>query len=326
MKDAGQRRYGAEFSRAQHVLDHMRQEYMEIVDEIATQTVTDEKLFLQVKEMLKHEHEPARMPPVDTDSSDSEPYSKEEKIDGNPLDERKLSAVDETDTAIRKEVAKAIASLGKNPTLHHTATQEAAKDEPANKADQSQSKKQRASTVGTKRKRLVVSIVPTRNRKKGKTIHKQENDIPDVEDDYKGPRDSPQRQPMETGTMCHAGLSCHMDDINVVVKGSASNGSLCCKCKQTFHYVCLFAFEGDKYCLKCYKEYVVSQCKTETLFEDLLGSKGRAKTQTGPKHTSSDLVKFVDNFLKVHGLGMTMNEYYEWRKGGATICKEKTSP
>ena len=163
MKDAGQRRYGAEFSRAQHVLDHMQQEYMEIIDEIATQTVTDEKLFLQVKEMLKHEHEPARMPPVDTDGSDSEPYSKEEKIDGNPLDERKLSAVDETDTTSRKEVAKAIALLGENPTLHHTATQEAAK-EPANKADQSQSKKQRASTVGTKCKTLV-SILPTRNRK-----------------------------------------------------------------------------------------------------------------------------------------------------------------
>ena len=308
------------------MLDHMRQEYMEIIDEIATQTVTDEKLFLQVKEMLKHEPEPARMQHVDTDS-DSEPtkpYSKEEKIDGNPLDERKLS-VDETDTTSRKEVAKAIASLGENPTLHHTATQEAAK-EPANKADQSKSKKQRASTVGTKRKTLV-SILPPRNQKKGKTIHKQENnDIPDVEDDYKGPQDTPQRQPMETGTMCHAGLSCHMDDINVVVKGSASNGSLCCKCKQTFHYVCLFLFEGDKYCLKCYKENVVSQCETETLFEDLLGSKGRAKAQTGPKHTNSDLVKFVDNFLKVHGLGMTMKEYYEWRKGGATIFKEKTSP
>lgn len=54
------------------MLDHMLQEYMEIIDEIATDSVTDEKLFLQVQEVLKHRPEPARMQHVDTDS-DSEP-------------------------------------------------------------------------------------------------------------------------------------------------------------------------------------------------------------------------------------------------------------
>jgi hypothetical protein len=59
----------------------------------------------------------------------------------------------------------------------------------------------------------------------------------------------------------------------------------------------------------------MSQCNTETLFEDLLQSEERAKAQTRPKHNKSDLIKFVDNFLKVHGMPMTtMKQYYEWLK------------
>jgi hypothetical protein len=35
----------------------------------------------------------------------------------------------------------------------------------------------------------------------------------------------------------------------------------------------MYVFEGDMYCLTCYKDNLVSQCSTETLFKDLLLSK-----------------------------------------------------
>jgi len=47
MEDAGRCRYGGgEISTAQHLLDHMRQEYIEIVDEIATDSVTNKEMYL----------------------------------------------------------------------------------------------------------------------------------------------------------------------------------------------------------------------------------------------------------------------------------------
>jgi hypothetical protein len=108
---------------------------------------------------------------------------------------------------------------------------------------------------------------------------------------------------------------CRLEDVNVVLQGKGFNGSVCCKCQQTFHHVCLFLFDGHTYCMNCYKDNVVSQCKTDTLFEDLLVSEERATAaQTGPKHTDSELSKFVDNYLKLHGLKMTLKQYFNWRE------------
>jgi hypothetical protein len=45
MEDAAQQRYGGNTSTAQHVLAHMRQEYIEIVDEIASASVTNEAMY-----------------------------------------------------------------------------------------------------------------------------------------------------------------------------------------------------------------------------------------------------------------------------------------
>jgi hypothetical protein len=62
---------------------------MEIVDEIAMDSVTDEKMFLAVKEVLKQIPEPARRKEENTDS-DSEPtkvHSEEEDTYRPPLDE-----------------------------------------------------------------------------------------------------------------------------------------------------------------------------------------------------------------------------------------------
>ena len=86
-------------------------------------------------------------------------------------------------------------------------------------------------------------------------------------------------------TICNAGQECRLGDTDVVVEGNASNGSLCSKCQQTFHFVCLHRFGEDNYCTDCYKEHVVSRCSTGTLFEDLLQSKETAKAKTVHTHT-----------------------------------------
>ena len=118
-----------------------------------------------------------------------------------------------------------------------------------------------------------------RKRRRGKKHDKQEIDgIPNPNDE----------------TICHAGLECCLGDIDIVVEGNGSNGSLCSKCQQTFHFACLHLFADDKYCTSCYKEHVVSQCETGTLFEDLFQSEEKAKAQSGRTHTESDLVKHVD--------------------------------
>jgi hypothetical protein len=59
----------------------------------------------------------------------------------------------------------------------------------------------------------------------------------------------------------------------------------------------------------------VSQCSAETLFEDLLvhEEKRDSGSQKGPKHTATQLEKFIDNFLKEHGMKMTVREFHEWK-------------
>jgi hypothetical protein len=125
---------------------------------------------------------------------------------------------------------------------------------------------------------------------------------------------------------CHASPFCRLDDILVVLEGNNCNGSFCCKCQQSFHYVCLFVFEGDVYCIKCYNENVVSQCTTETLFCDLFESQDRANAQTHPKGTESDLLQFVDNFFKANGYEMTTKQYLKWIKKVEKYEKQKEGP
>jgi hypothetical protein len=57
---------------------------------------------------------------------------------------------------------------------------------------------------------------------------------------------------------------------------------------------------------------VVKQCSAETLFEDLLGGKVRSRHEL-KKNTNLDLINFVDNFLKQHGLTMSTKQFYKWR-------------
>jgi formylmethanofuran dehydrogenase subunit E len=69
--------------------------------------------------------------------------------------------------------------------------------------------------------------------------------------------------------MCNAGEMCLLPVDNVMLEGEGCNGSRCSKCQGPFHHVCLFVFEGEIFCSKCFKQYVVSQCSTETLFKEL---------------------------------------------------------
>ena len=119
-------------------------------------------------------------------------------------------------------------------------------------------------------------------------------------------------QHKDNETACHAGIHCRLGDVGVVVEGNASNGCLCSKCQQTFHFVCLYWFHDDHYCTPCYKEHVVSQCETGTLFQELFQRKGTSKAQSSCTHTESDLFNHVDNYLKAVGLPMTTKQYHRW--------------
>jgi hypothetical protein len=70
----------------------------------------------------------------------------------------------------------------------------------------------------------------------GKRPRKENIDIPDLKDDYVEVPGTPPITHTETGIICQAGLSCHLQDITIVLEGNATNGSLCCKCEDNFHF------------------------------------------------------------------------------------------
>ena len=215
------------------------------------------------------------------------------------------SAVDATDITIRKDAAKTVLSLRESTSLHRTGATEEAVEKGPNKADQVQQSKKRKATMA----------------KEGRN-----GDIPNVEDDYKVLRDSNDEQPNQSRTVCHAGLLCHDANDNVILQGDGLNGSPCCKCHQTFHHVCLYLFKGHVYCTTCYKQNVVSQCSAETLFEDVLvvpEEKRGSAAQKGPKHTATQLEAFIDKFLNMHGLKMTVREFHKWKKGAKIYARNK---
>jgi hypothetical protein len=137
-----------------------------------------------------------------------------------------------------------------------------------------------------------------RLQKRGKHGKK---DIPDFDDDYKGPQDTHPKQPMQSETtFCQSGYLCQLAFVPVIVKGKGYNGDVHCRCDQTFHIVCLYLFAGARYCCSCYKLYIVSQCSTEKLLQDLLSQQDNSESAAGrgKTHHATDLAKFVDKFLK----------------------------
>jgi hypothetical protein len=140
--------------------------------------------------------------------------------------------------------------------------------------------------------------------------------IPELKDDNQAlleSSDDELKERSDTGTLCSAGDFCYNGgDKSVVLGESGKNGLECSKCKNTFHHVCLFLFQDQVYCLKCYNEFVVSKCSTQTLFESLFEVDNEAKASaSGAKHTESQLRLFVDNYLMSKGYKMTFHQYHE---------------
>ena len=149
--------------------------------------------------------------------------------------------------------------------------------------------------------------------KKGK---QGKNDISDFDDDYRGTHDTSPKQPMQTGKeSCKAGYFCRLQNVPVIVQGKDYNGSICCKCEGLFHNTCLYVHERATYCFTCFKQYVVSQCSTETLFADVLSQLDNKNSSAGRglQHNAKDLVKFVDKFLQEQNMSMTLKGFCDWR-------------
>jgi len=107
------------------------------------------------------------------------------------------------------------------------------------------------------------------------------------------------------------------------LEGGECNGSRCTKCRGPFHHECLFQHDGELYCSKCFKQNVVSQCSTETLFKDLFHNDDwPTSTESMPTHRSKELRLYIDNFLKDNILDMNLQEYEKWKTKAEDYEKE----
>jgi hypothetical protein len=181
---------------------------------------------------------------------------------------------------------------------------------------------------GKKRKDKCVSqtVKESPSKRRMLIMDKTMQDLTDDDKSLLDSDDDESKNRNETGTPCNAGEFCYNgeDKWVVVGDGSGANGSECSKCKKTFHNVCLFEFEDEVYCLKCYNEFVVSNCSTQKLFRDIfqVDPKGKGSACVG-QHTESQLRMFVDNYLISKGYKMTFDRYHQWRKEGFQIIHSK---
>jgi hypothetical protein len=262
------------------LLKLMRDEYVEVVDKVACQCVTDQRCYDQVLNVLS-----ARGLKSSDDSSTSPDDRKPMAIDlteaasmrkdsSTSPDDSKPSAIDLTESASMREAASAMTLLRESDSGRKSAVVKLDFEEGSPnsaKLEEQSDKQMSAVTGGMKRKRTI-----------------------------------------DTETVCLAGDLCRLFDVNVVCQGEQLNGSACCKCKGTFHHVCLFSFQGCMYCTNCYKTSVVSQCSAETLFEDLFVIDPSVANGVAT-HTIKDLINFTNRFFKESGLEMTVRQFYEWR-------------
>jgi hypothetical protein len=140
----------------------MREEFIEIVDEITGDGVTHKRHYDEVKARLEQNNAPAaaRQPDemiINGDSDleseifphedaeipdgDKKPAAKKTTPDEQRDGDKKMAAVDKTPDDHRKEVAKVMASLRQTPTLYDMEKQVALK-EPPKKPNEAQSKEE----------------------------------------------------------------------------------------------------------------------------------------------------------------------------------------
>jgi hypothetical protein len=68
----------------------------------------------------------------------------------------------------------------------------------------------------------------------------------------------------------------------------------------------------------------VSQCSTETLFQDLFATEQLAGgPPTGPTHTNNDLIKYTNQFFKNVDVNMTMKQYPLWKRREKELLEKK---
>jgi hypothetical protein len=284
MDDAGRTRHGL-VSTSIHLLQYMREEFIEIVDEIADDTANDSGLLNKVKEVVKANNTPAT---VNIDSCDG---GSETSVDASEI------------TTRRKDAAKAVLSLRQCAILPLTGS---TKDTVASAPNEPDDDK--VASAPNEPDHDKVASAP--NEPDHDKVASRPNE-PDHDKVASRPNEPDHAQ------RCNAGLLCRLDTDNVVIEGDGQNGSPCCECHLTFHHVCLFLFKGQMYCINCYKQNVVCKCSAETLFEDLLvvSEKQRGSAaQKGPKHTATQLEKFIDNFLEINGLDMTVRQFRKWKE------------
>ena len=289
------------------LLKFMRTEYVEVVDFVASQCVTDRKCYDQVLEVLAahglqtcadaqvgnvkdskpsaHELKEASIDLTEAPST-AQKSADDRKRSATSPDDRKPSAID-TEAASMKEAASAMTLLreGDSGSERVVVKLDFEEGSPDGATLTEQSDKQMSVTGGLKRKRTIKTDT----------------------------------------TVCLSGDSCRLLDVKVVCQGEEQNGSACCKCEGTFHHVCLFAFQGYMYCSNCYRTDVVSQCSTETLFKDLFVIDPSA-ANGGSIHTNKELLQFTDRFLKDSGLEMTLNQFYVWRKKCQQFARKQSWP
>ena len=124
-------------------------------------------------------------------------------------------------------------------------------------------------------------------------------------------------------TKCNSGEMCLLPEKKLWLEGGECNGSRCTKCRGPFHHECLFQHDGELYCSKCFKQNVVSQCSTETLFKSLFHNDDwPTSTESMPTHCSKELRLYIDNFLKDNISDMNLQEYEKWKTKAEDYEKE----
>ena len=275
IRDASNTQHG-KFSSSNELFKLLRKEFIEIVDEIAGECVTDQKFYDHVVVALGNK---GNVPPaaarVDRDVTTSDTESDVESV-----------IVPEGDAEL-SDVEKKMAATNTTTADVKTTTPE----EERKKAESDAAKAMASLAKLTSKKRPAKDAIM--HRKRGRKKHGQQED---------------------NENKCHAGIHCRLGDIDVVVEGNASNGCLCSKCEQKYHFFCLYRFQDNRYCTRCYKEHVVSKCDTGILFQDLFQfqRKETSRAQSIRTPTESDLIKHVDNYLKAVGMTMTVKQYNRW--------------
>ena len=125
----------------------------------------------------------------------------------------------------------------------------------------------------------------------------------------------PSQVAAEATLMCNAVELCLVPEKTIVLEGEACNASRCTKCSSPFHHECLFVWQEECYCSNCFKQNVVTQCSTETLFKDLFQNNDWASSRaTVPIHRTSELRKYTNNFMQQQfDYDMTIEQYETWK-------------